>query len=361
MNQEFYSSFGSLQEFQSFKASRPGGRLLPRSYMQERQRLWGSESDRSLFVAENSLSNQQTCGFKVRQYRSGEMTGAQFLTGSHTKIIPPSRQGMIVTGGFTQASRVKIRRAAENALLPLQRFITLTFDPSHLWKSMEPVEIENALQGKDEHFNVGHVYAKKQLCRFLNTMSVTYKRRDMQFSYLWVAELQPQTGFIHFHILTNLWIPKDYVKKIWGLGRTRIDYIKNTRHAVNYMRKYITKDETSPIQGNRYNISSDLRETMQPIMEENIVEMTAKDIKELGENPVAGVHELIDSVKQEIEKRGGIVLDFGFSLPAPRRTEKYKDKKTGEIKETRGVPKNLAPNVLQMLEDHYRNISTAPF
>lgn len=304
-----------------------------------------------------SQENAQTVGFKVRRYRSGEMTGAQFQTGLRSKAVPPSRSGAVVTDKFSMASRQKMRRAAENAIEPLTRFITLTFNPTHLLNAHGYIEIENALSGKSEDYHVGHEYAKKELMRFLNTTAVTYKRRGLQFSYVWVAELQPRTGFIHFHILTNLWIPKDWIKKIWNNGRTRIDYIRNTRHAVNYMRKYMTKDDKSPIKGNRYNISADLRETMKP--EEFIDAVNVEDLNEGAENPGHKAMEIVNAISEEIRNRGGIVLDYGFSLPAPRRPEKYKDKKTGEIKQTRGISTLLAPSVFELLARD--NAANVPF
>lgn len=348
--QEYYAGFDSVSQYDRFCFSKAVRGLSSDVDIRRSQVDRLLETHRADYLSLESMrrENRQQVGFKVRRYRSGEMTGAQFSTGSRCKVVPPSRSGAVVTDGFTLAGRLKIRRAVENAFQPLQRFVTLTFDPAKLYATTSHADIENALSGYSSDYHLGHKYAKKELMRWLDTTGRAYKRRGQQFSYVWVAELQPSTGFIHFHIMTNLWIPKDWIRKIWGQGRTRIDYIKNTRHAVNYMRKYITKDESSPIQGNRYNISADLRETMKP--EEIIEAVDVEDLSEGADNPGLEAMEIINAMREEITNRGGIVLDFGFSLPAPRRPEKYRDKKSGEIKQTRGISRTLAPQVLSMLQ-----------
>lgn len=276
-----------------------------------------------------SPDNSQESGYKIRRYRSGEMSIGQYLTGSRSKVLPPSREGALVTTGFTVPARVKIRRATENADTNLKYFITLTFAPA----ALSPWHL-------NDNGTVKHDYAKYKLKKFLNTCLQTKKRQGKHLQYVWVAELQ-KNGNIHFHIIWNEWFPVKWLVKIWDQAKNSVDTetLNDTNHVVNYIRKYVTKDEESAIQGNRYFISQGLRDTMRPLTEEKITG---------GEN-MRVVRSFLLEMKEDIESRGGIVLDFGCNIPRPRRSKTFQDKNTKEIRKTKGVRRDLAEQLLSGL------------
>jgi hypothetical protein len=324
----FYSSFDSASQF-----------LLKKSFRKKKDELLSDSSARSAFLSNHSLLNHQTVGFKVRCYRSGEMTGAQYSTGSRFSFVPPVRSGSVETNSFTQQALSKIRRSIECAESDIMwRFCTLTFSPSVL----HPWELT-------ENGTVRHDFAKHKLKKFLDACSVKQRRLNRRLDYVWIAELQ-DNGNIHFHILWNQFFAITYLTKIWSQGKNAVDIclMKNPLHASAYMRKYLTKDNDSLIQGNRYNISSGLRETMKPD-EKKIVEVPVLEIANYSENPVHALTDALKAMKEDIESRGGTVLDFGFSVPAPRNAKEYTSK-DGARKKSRGVDRRLASRLLNCLQ-----------
>lgn len=315
---------------------------------QLRQKL-RTPDGRAEFYQQHAVEHKARVGFKVRTYKSGEVTGAQFTTGRQGKVLPSPRSGELMTDGFTVQARVKIRRAVECSDSFLGKFCTLTFAPSML----NPWEL-------DESGNVRHDYAKYKLKKFLNTCSVKQKRLGRVLNYVWVAELQ-ENGNIHFHILWDQFFPIKWLTKIWGQANNSVDIerMKNPLHASRYMRKYLTKDESCEIRGNRYNISAGLRTTMKPI-EKLIADLTTEEIKEFPEAAKA-FSELRGSLlalQDEIESRGGTVLDFGFSIPVPRSSVEYTTK-SGEKKRSKGVDPRLGKNLISLLAAQGREVISA--
>lgn len=330
----------------------------------------------------------QRLGFKVRRYSSGEMTGGCFFSGSRSASSPPPvRSGVLESSTFTQRARIKIRRASECSPVDLKYFVTLTFSPRSLC-----VDWRNVKWGKTKpdgyttpfltdatglpapvlqpwHFNdngsVRHDFAKYKIKKFLNTCSVFAFRRDssahdlaltfgpqlpvMRMQYVWVAELQ-ENGNIHFHILTDKYFPIAKLSEWWNQSTNSVDVkrLDDSRHAINYMRKYMTKDENSLIQGNRYFITKGLHDAMKP-EEEIITSSIPDDVNQVPWGEGASVREMLQAMKTEITRHGGTVLDFGFSCPAPRRSRLFKDKKTGEKKWSSGVSRQLSSFVLSAI------------
>jgi len=284
------------------------------------------------------LDNVQHHGFSVSRYPSGELTGGYFTTGRRGKnLLPPSRPS--ATTEVSRPGRKKIRRAVENSHCELKYFFTLTFAPATL---------------KPWHFDINGAvrqdYAKAQFIRFRDTVSHSVIRREkaklktnpvyeiVPFKYLWVAELQ-QNGNIHFHIMSNKYLPVQWLKEVWGQAANSVNVktLNNISHAVNYIRKYISSDRVSEITGNRYGISQKLREEMVP---EKFVKDTKEEIEE--------IHELLDSMKETIEGNGGTVLAFGFSSPRPCRDVDYLDK-NGKRKRRKGVRKKYNDGLLDLM------------
>lgn len=317
-------------------------------FQQLKKHLKRDRLERRCFLSGHALNLQarQTAGFKVNRYLSGEMTGAMFVSGLQSKVVPPSRSGAVETFGFTQPARNKIRRAVENSQLDLKYFLTLTFAPS----AAQPWHL-------DENGNIRHDYAKYRLSRLFDALQIHCKRKfNEALLYVWVAELQ-KNGNIHFHVLLNRRLPLEYYRRLWNIGNIDVQYISDSNHAVNYMRKYMTKTDNALIKGNRYGIASGLRETMKPI--ENIICCADSNDLQDGNKDHVEVLDLIKAMKDEIETGGGIVLDFGFSIPAPRRSREYIDKKTKQKKKSKGVHKKLAGNLYQLITEH--DFDSCPF
>jgi hypothetical protein len=319
---------------------------------QLRQKLRTAEG-RAEFYRQHAVEHSSRTGYKVRSYRSGEVTGAQFTTGRQGKIIPSPRQGELVTDGFTVQSKVKIRRAVECADTFLGKFCTLTFAPAEL----KPWHF-------DEKGCVRHDFAKWKLKKFLDACSVKQRRLGRVLNYVWVAELQ-ENGNIHFHILWDQFFDIKWLTKVWAQANNSVDIqrMNNPVHASRYMRKYMTKDESCEIRGNRYNISAGLRATMKPI-EKLIADITASEAQQFPEAAKAfsDLRQTLLSLQDDIEERGGTVLDFGFSIPMPRASVEYITK-SGEKKRSKGVDPRLGKGLINLLVAQGRDIPAlcAPF
>lgn len=300
---------------------------------------------RKMYVEHHAKDSATSAGFKVSRFRSGEMVGGFYTSGLSSKCNPPSRTGRLSTRRFTRSSLVKLRRSVECSDTLLSYFHTLTFAPSCL----QPWHL-------NEDGTVNHYYAKWKLEKYCDALSQKQRRLGRVLAYCWVAELQ-KNGNIHFHILMDKFFPIAWLTKIWGQANNSVDIerAKNPLHAARYMRKYITKDDESEIQGNRYYISKKLRESMKPIDDALLVLRSSDPSRPMG--VMADIREFIYSTKTEIEANGGVVLDFGFYIPMPRQSVRYRDKKTGEFRETKAV----SPVVAKKLYSTLYRIADKPF
>lgn len=85
--------------------------------------------------------------------------------------------------------------------------------------------------------------AHKKFMYFCRKLS----RRFPNFKYLAVPEFQPNSGRVHYHLLSNIpYIKLDLLNKLWSYGYTDIKFIKfnDTLHIAHYIAKYITKDNS---------------------------------------------------------------------------------------------------------------------
>lgn len=293
--------------------------------------------------------------FRMNCYRSGEMTGAYWLSGAANKITPPPRKDGIETTGFSFKSRQKIRRAVENSTADLKVFMTLTFSPA----ALSPWHFS-------ENGTIRHDYAKHKLIQFRKAVQLMISRKNISqlstmndisgfdreqylksnaFRYIWTAELH-KNGNIHFHLLLSHYLPIKWVNKIWKNGGMKrltkqeietsnsvdIKRLNDPEHAASYISKYISKDEESTIKGNRYNISKALREDAKP--------MTS--YRKENDEAIA-MRKLLQTIKEELENNGSTVIDSGFGVvfPRPRRSRLYRDK-SGKTKKTRGIDRRTS-------------------
>lgn len=297
------------------------------------------------FISQNVLKPSCSSGFKVSRYKSGETVGGFYTAGLSGKVLPPTRTGQLVTRRFTRSSMVKLRRSVECSETALNYFHTLTFAPSVLQRW---------------HLNsdgtVRHDYAKWKLKKYLDALSQQQRRLGRSLSYAWVAELQ-KNGNVHFHILLDRFFGITWLTKIWSQSNNSVDIerVKNPLHAAQYMRKYITKDQESEIQGNRYFISQKLRDSMQPVNDALIVIRDSSGRDRPG--VMADIRDFLFSSKTEIEVNGGVLLDFGFYVPMPRQSVRYRDKKTGEFVASKAV----SPLISKKLFTALYQIADRPF
>jgi hypothetical protein len=284
-------------------------------------------------------------GFKVTRYGSGEMTGAFYTAGLAGKIIPPPRIGKLVTTRFTPRAVVKIRRSVENSDTLLKYFHSLTFAPSML----QPWQLNT-------DGTVRHDYAKWKLKKYLDACSQQQRRINKTLSYCWVAELQEEnTNNIHFHILMDKFFGIKWLNKIWDQANNSIDleHMKNPIHAARYMARYMTKAEEQPIEGNRYYISQNLRDSMEGNSETFIAIRESDNYR-----PVVILDELrtfIKDISQDITDRGGRVMAHGFSIPVPRSSKKYRCRHSGEMKWSKAVDPLMAKHLFSTFREMASN------
>ena len=272
-------------------------------------------------------------GVTVNRFRSGEITGGRFCTGAESKIKLCSRSGPVVTESLSQSARTKIRRAIQNSTDDFRCFMTVTFSPDHL----HPWHL-------DENGTLRQDFAKWKFKKFLHSIKVNRDRKATltgrcsdSIAYVWVAELQ-KNGNVHYHVLLNHRLPIAWLTRLWGQAKNSIDVrsINNLNHASCYIRKYMEK-ERSTIQGNRYGITQQLRESMRP-------ETTTLS----GQTPTQSVFAVVDLLRDTIEANGGKVLDHGFYFPVPSRSVRYRGK-DGSQKKTVSVSRGLGDYFMKEL------------
>jgi hypothetical protein len=271
--------------------------------------------------------------FRVSRYRSGELVGNTVLLGGKSHTPFPSRPVKLVTQSLTLRANRVLRRSVECSPSTLKYFVTLTFAPSMLTPEQ-----------KNPDGSVCHVYAKKRLYRFLNTIKVKMTRMGRRLDYLWVAEIQENsTNNIHFHIMWNQWLPINWLSKLWGQASNSVDVekISDARHGCNYIRKYLGKSHDAGIEGNRYGISAGLRESIQP-------EVYA--VPSFSPLPVTEETALrtIRLFSEDIERSGGFVHDYGFCVGAPSRPTVYR-RRDGTTGKTKGIPRHLSEHIMNAL------------
>jgi hypothetical protein len=301
-----------------------------KKYASLRMRCKSDPDFRRDYLNEHKKEPSSHSHFKVSRFRSGEMVGAFYTTGMTSKATLTSRSGALVTRHFTRSALQQIRRSVQCSQTFLRYFCTLTFSPGHL----QPWHV-------NEDGTVRHDFAKWKLHKFLDACYRQQRRLNRELSYVWVAELQ-KNGNIHFHFLFDQFFNIAWLTKIWDQAVNSVDItrVNNPLHAARYMRKYITKDEESEIQGNRYFISQKLRKDMKPVIDDLV---KAKPVANDPNRDILRMvrHYLTDS-KEAIENSGGFVIDFGFCIPPPSPPSSWKCKKTGQIIHSNGVSPFLA-------------------
>ena len=198
---------------------------------------------------------------------------------------------------------------------------------------------------------VRHDYAKWKLKKFLDACYRKQRRLNRDLHYLWVAERQ-QNGNIHFHILWNQFFPIQYLTRIWAQASNSVDIVrvKDALHAARYMQKYMTKEESSEIQGNRYFISKKLRNDMMPVVDV-LVNVPSMSLNPPDSQCLKDVRQFLSDTREYIESSGGFLLDLGFNIPPPATPSKWTCKRTGQAITSRGVSPVIAKQLYSALYD----------
>ena len=302
---EFYSQFNSVKEYDQWQRAKTAKRD-PEKFLNEHEQLLRDNSKRSIY--------------RIGKYRSGELTGNIITTGREGKTFPPVRRGSVETVKLSNRGKTKIRQAIECSTDKLKYFITLTFDPK---KS----ELNDA-------GNVDQKWAKRKLHRLLDALTkISIRKHKSTFDYLWIAENQ-RNGNIHFHILWNQFFTIATLNKLWDQASNSVDTktLQNIHHAKRYVMKYISKDQKSTIQGNRYAITDGLRVRMEPV---------CYVIEDQGQR--REIMSIVGSISRDIESMGGYATEWGFSLPMPERPRRTPQR------EYSGIPRSMANSLLDVL------------
>ena len=276
-------------------------------------------------------------GACINIFPSGEITGGYYRTGRRT--IPHKRE-KVISQEFTRQARKTIRRAVECGITTFYLFITLTFDPK--------------LAQMNETGAVDQEWAKKEFKRFLNTLKKKYDRKlekmnkeHKELNYIWVAEIQElNTKNIHFHMLVDQpFIPVQWLVEIWGQAKNSVNVkkVSNQEHAAHYMLKYMSKGHC-PIEGKRYGMTQQLLDRIKP-----------QKIRFEGDARREAFRKVKRNFYWAIENNGGKITDFGFVIPPPKREQVWRDKQ-GQMRKTKGVPRDLSQRFLKALEKPMKQI-----
>lgn len=119
--------------------------------------------------------------------------------------------------------------------------------------------------------------------KYLNNFITQLKSKHNGILYLWVAEKQ-KNGNIHFHIIVDRYVHKEWISKVWNQVLSTGNYInefeikfkhrnppstqiqgqKNMGSPANYLVKYVSKGECSiDITGHKWSCSSELLQIIQ--------------------------------------------------------------------------------------------------
>lgn len=270
-------------------------------------------------------------GACLNVFPSGEITGGCYSRGVRTA---PGHKGKIKSTEFTKQARKKIRRAVDCRITNFKLFITLTFDPK--------------LSTLADTGSVDQEWAKERFTQFLNTVKKKYDRmadktakENWRLSYIWVAEIQEMnTHNIHFHILVDRqFIDVKWLVKIWGQASNSVNIkrLNNQEHAVNYMLKYMKKGNC-PIEGKRYGMTQNLIKGSKPVKYDFY-----------GRSKRNAFLNIKDELAWQIKQNSGHVVDWGLSIPAPRRSRKWLGR-NGLICESAGTSRKIGDDFRAKIE-----------
>ena len=344
-----------LDFFEEPKAHAPGfnnsSKCLTDTLADEDNRFLCSPNDLEQWQRDIYFScvDETSVGVTVNIYPSGEISSGYFSPKRPSLKPKGAKRGKRCTEDLTDEARKKIRRVGRNIKTPFITMLTLTFDPK--------------IAELNEDGTVNHDYANKEKERFLNTLSKKYARLaevtgkpEHQLEYTCVAEIQPQTGNIHYHMLTNKYFNIRYLLGIWKQSSNSVDVKKlkgDSLRCIRYLLKYVTKEQKinpygNRIYGNRYSISQGLRDEAKP-----------ETFRACGAQYRRTVQTYIDKNVNSLLHGKGFVCDYGFWVPPPSR-QKDGLKNIEQLEFLFGIASELAQSgddtlLLHLLTEGYGN------
>ena len=268
--------------------------LTPRSQL--------TRQEYQILTQYEELNEGCTTAVSYSLYPSNEFTAACVNYGP--KLNPNLRNSTRKPYTLEQSpSNIKnMKRAVQNHCVPFTRMLTLTFAPS--------------MSKLDDNGNICHKYAQDKKSNFLATLTKTYKRKSLksgnpkhEISYISVAELQPQSKNIHFHILLDKHVPISYLTKLWGQANNSVDIKPVTgMRALRYSLNYLKKSRQDKIYGKRYSMSENLYQEMKPLK-----------VVIHGKHAKAIFLQYMDDNFNGLIAENGYKSDWGFNLPPPSR------------------------------------------
>jgi hypothetical protein len=258
-----------------------------------------------------SVLDETSVGVTVNIYPSGEISSGYFSPKRESLKPKGAKRGKRYTDDLTDVARKKVRKVGRNVQTIFKTMLTLTFDPK--------------ISELNDDGTVNHEYANREKERFLNTLSKKFSRLaeitgkpEHFLQYICVAEIQPQTGNIHYHLLTNKFFKIRYLVDIWKQSSNSVDVKRlkgDSLRCIRYLLKYVTKDQKdnpfgNRIYGNRYSISQGLREEAKP-----------QTFRAYGSQCRRTVQTYIDDNKNTLLHGKGFICDYGFWVPPPTRKD----------------------------------------
>lgn len=261
------------------------------------------------YVQMQNEADGYAVGVSLSLYPSGEFTAACTALGPKPQKTRKPKGG-ISSVDLTPTARKIMKRAIENHWRAFNRHYVFTFDPKLS---------KNVLS---EDGTIDHSFAQAEKSRTLEAVSLKYQRladrvkeksggksgRQFEFNYICVAETQPDTGNIHFHVLADRHVDIQYLVKLWGQSSNSVHVEKVAGiRALKYLFSYIKKGQ-SLIYGKRYSLSQSLYGELKPV-----------SVKIEGRHARSIFLDFIKSRGSTILSGRGYLGDWGFSLPPPSR------------------------------------------
>lgn len=261
------------------------------------------------YVQMQNEADGYAVGISLSLYPSGEFTAACTALGPKPQKSRKPKGGISSTD-LTPTARKIMKRAIENHWRPFNRHYVFTFDP----------KLEKNVLSPDG--TIDHSFARAEISRTLEAVSLKYQRmadrvkektggktgRHWEFSYICVAETQPGTNNIHYHVLADRHVDIQYLVKLWGQSSNSVHVEKVAGiRALKYLFSYIKKGQ-SLVYGKRYSLSQSLYGELKP-----------SSVKITGRHARSIFLDFIKSRGATILSGRGYLGDWGFSLPPPSR------------------------------------------
>lgn len=175
--------------------------------------VWGkSEEDKAISKHAREREKQQLQAITRTSETASEKRKKNLTAGQHSSAV------------MSEPIRRKIKTIGQawiNSLIVAEQYIKYQkakkVIPEYVRRGSEAVFITLTIPGKQRHTD--NEIKKRALDRYLRALA--WKHPDL--NYMWVAELQKR-GAIHFHILTDRYINKNWSDSIWSKAMQAMGY-----------------------------------------------------------------------------------------------------------------------------------------